>query len=71
LTTFAHFSVSSTMKLPKSAGEPGSTEAPNSSNRALVLGLLDDNNVPFHLAARQLTETDRRYGSSLALPVTG
>ena len=36
--TFAHFSVSSRMSLPKSAGEPGSTVPPRSANRALTLG---------------------------------
>ena len=34
--TFAHFSVSSTISLPKSAGEPGSVAAPMSTNRALI-----------------------------------
>ncbi len=38
LTTFAHFSVSSAISLPKSAGEPGSGVPPNSASRALILG---------------------------------
>jgi hypothetical protein len=33
-----HFSVSSAMSLPKSAGEPGRTVAPRSAKRALILG---------------------------------
>ena len=37
-TTLPHFSVSSAMSLPKSAGEPGSTVPPKSANRALTLG---------------------------------
>src|SRR6516225_11998799 len=37
-TTLAHFSVSSTMSLPKSAEEPGSVVAPNSASRAFILG---------------------------------
>src|SRR5439155_3440401 len=36
-TTLAHFSVSSAISLPKSAGEPGSTVAPRSARRALIL----------------------------------
>src|SRR5262249_10890918 len=36
--TLAHFSVSSAMSLPKSAGEPESTEAPRSARRALIVG---------------------------------
>jgi hypothetical protein len=36
--TLPHFSVSSAMSLPKSAGEPGSTVAPRSTSRALILG---------------------------------
>ena len=35
--TFAHFSVSSAISLPKSAAEPGSTVPPRSANRALIL----------------------------------
>src|SRR5260221_6159179 len=38
LTTLAHFAVSSTMSLPKSAGEPDSTAAPSSASRAFILG---------------------------------
>ena len=38
-TTLAHFSVSSTMNLPKSAGEPGNAAAPRSVNRAFSLGI--------------------------------
>jgi len=37
-TTFAHFSVSSAMSLPKSAGEPASTVPPRSTSRAFMLG---------------------------------
>src|SRR6516165_255726 len=37
-TTLPHFSVSSAMSLPKSAGEPGSAVAPHSASRAFVLG---------------------------------
>src|SRR5262249_3945373 len=37
-TTLPHFSVSSARSLPKSAGEPGSVEAPSSANRAYDLG---------------------------------
>ena len=37
-TTLPHFSVSSAMSLPKSAGVPASTAAPRSANRALSLG---------------------------------
>jgi hypothetical protein len=36
--TLAHFSVSSAMSFPKSAGEPGSEAALRSANRALNLG---------------------------------
>ena len=36
-TTLAHFSVSSAMSLPNSAGDPGSTVLPRSANRALSL----------------------------------
>jgi hypothetical protein len=36
--TFPHFSVSSAMSLPKSAGEPESTEPPSSVMRALIVG---------------------------------
>src|SRR5262245_35549160 len=36
--TLAHFSVSSAMCLPKSAGEPGSTVPPRSARRAFILG---------------------------------
>ena len=38
LTTLAHFSVSSAISFPKSAGDPGITVAPRSANRALILG---------------------------------
>ena len=38
LITLAHFSVSSAMNLPKSAGEPASTSPPRSASRALSLG---------------------------------
>src|SRR5262249_13396464 len=37
-TTLADFSVSSTRSLPKSADEPGRAVAPNSANRAFILG---------------------------------
>src|SRR5262249_26054960 len=37
-TTFAHFSVSSAISLPKSAGEPGSPVAPKSASRDLIFG---------------------------------
>src|SRR2546427_6043174 len=37
LTTLAHFSVSSAMSLPKSAGEPASRVPPSSASRALIL----------------------------------
>jgi hypothetical protein len=36
--TSRHFSVSSAISLPKSAGEPGSAVAPRSAIRALILG---------------------------------
>src|SRR6266446_4306117 len=36
--TLPHFSVSSAMSLPKSAGEPGSTVPSRSASRALILG---------------------------------
>src|SRR5262245_18710145 len=36
--TLAHFSVSSAMSLPKSAGEPGSSAPPSSSSRVLSFG---------------------------------
>src|SRR5262249_38279293 len=36
--TLPHFSVSSAISLAKSAGEPGSTVAPRSASRALILG---------------------------------
>src|SRR5262249_53540299 len=36
--TLAHFSVSSAMSLPNSAGELATTPPPRSANRALVLG---------------------------------
>src|SRR5580658_7895018 len=38
LSTFAHFSVSSAMKLPKSAAEITNAEEPRSASRALSLG---------------------------------
>src|SRR5262245_30327482 len=38
LTTFAHFLVSSTMSLPKSAGEPAITVPPRSARRAFKPG---------------------------------
>src|SRR5215468_7237146 len=38
LTTLPHFSVSSAMSLPKSAGESASTSPPRSRSRALILG---------------------------------
>ena len=38
LITLPHFSVSSAMSLPKSAGEPASTVPPRSASRALILG---------------------------------
>ena len=38
LTTLPHFSVSSAMSLPKSAGEPASAVPPRSASRALILG---------------------------------
>src|ERR1700731_4133999 len=37
--TLAHFSVSSAMSFPKSAGEPGITVPPRSTNRAFILAL--------------------------------
>src|SRR5262245_12410215 len=37
-TTLPHFSVSSAISLPKSAGVPGSTVPPKSASRALILG---------------------------------
>src|SRR5215471_19392639 len=36
--TLPHFSVSSAMSLPKSAGEPGSTLPPRSASRAFIWG---------------------------------
>src|SRR6516165_8912663 len=36
--TLAHFSVSSTMNLPKSVGEPVSTVPPRSASRAFIVG---------------------------------
>src|SRR5262245_47711368 len=36
--TLPHFSLSSAMNWPKSAGEPGSAVAPSSAIRALILG---------------------------------
>src|SRR5215469_10732982 len=36
--TLAHFSVSSAMYFPNSAGEPGSTVLPRSARRAVILG---------------------------------
>src|SRR5215470_7257575 len=38
LTTLAHFSVSSAMSLPNSAGESASPTSPRSASRALILG---------------------------------
>src|SRR5262245_57468633 len=38
LTTLPHFSVSSAMNLPKSAGEPDNAVPPRSARRALNLG---------------------------------
>src|SRR5262245_61302598 len=38
LITLAHFSVSSAMSLPKSAGEPASTVPPSSVIRAFIVG---------------------------------
>src|SRR5215472_16312619 len=38
LITLAHFSVSSAMSLPKSAGEPASTVPPRSARRAFIVG---------------------------------
>src|ERR1700681_1041273 len=38
LITLAHFSVSSAMNFPNSAGEPPNTVAPRSANRAFSLG---------------------------------
>src|SRR5262245_63655202 len=38
-TTLPHFSVSSAISLPKSAGEPGSPLPPKSASRSLILGL--------------------------------
>src|SRR5262245_38214208 len=37
-TTLPHFSVSSPISLPKSAGVPGSTVPPRSASRAFILG---------------------------------
>ena len=39
LTTLPHFSVSSAISFPNSAGEPGRTVPPTSTSRALVLEL--------------------------------
>ena len=36
--TLSHFSVSSAMSLPKSAGEPGNGVLPRSASRPLILG---------------------------------
>ena len=36
--TLPHFSVSSAMSLPKSAGEPGITAPPSSASRAFIFG---------------------------------
>src|SRR5215831_18538426 len=38
LTTLAHFSVSSAINLPKSAGEPASAGLPRSASCALIFG---------------------------------
>jgi hypothetical protein len=38
LTTLPHFSVSSAISLPKSAGEPASTVPPRSASRVFMLG---------------------------------
>src|SRR5262249_61964613 len=38
LITLPHFSVSSAISLPNSAGEPGSNVAPKSAKRALIMG---------------------------------
>ena len=40
LTTLPHFSVSSATSFPKSAGEPGNSDAPSSANRAFDIGSL-------------------------------
>ncbi len=37
-TTLPHFSISSAMSLPKSAGEPTIAVAPRSANRTFILG---------------------------------
>src|SRR5262245_54327265 len=37
-TTLAHFSVSSAISLPTSAGDPGSATPPRSARRAFILG---------------------------------
>jgi hypothetical protein len=42
--TFAHFSVSVAMSLPKSAGEPGSEVAPRSARARLEFGIGE---IPF------------------------
>src|SRR5262249_16809109 len=38
VTTLAHFSVSSAISLPNSAGDPGSATPPRSARRAFILG---------------------------------
>src|SRR5262249_46447995 len=38
LITLPHFSVSATIRFPKSAGEPARTAPPRSANRAFILG---------------------------------
>src|SRR5262245_34605403 len=38
LITLAHFSVSSAISFPNSAGDPGSTTPPRSARRAFILG---------------------------------
>src|SRR5262245_56426506 len=38
LITVAHFSLSSTISLPKSAGDPGSDPPPRSASRAFIVG---------------------------------
>src|SRR5262245_39175725 len=76
-TTLPHFSVSSAMSLPKSAGEPGSAMAPKSASRAMNLGYALDRLDVGHesacppIATIERTCRDRELRATLGQPIPG
>src|SRR5262245_7917992 len=62
-TTLPHFSVSSAMSVPKSAGEPTSGVPPRSASRALILGSASA--ALISLLSLSITSAGVRFGAPI------